>query len=74
MIEIRKKNVIIPLTIWNELKKDDGIRELIEVLEDSELLKKTKRESKGFTDFDEYIREWEEKEHDNSERIKVSEK
>jgi len=66
MIEIRKNDVVIPLTIWNELKKNDYFKEIIEVLEDSELLEKTKRESKGFVDFDEYVREREEKEHRNS--------
>lgn len=66
MIKIRNNNVIIPLTIWNELKKDDYIMEKIEILEDSGLLEKTKRESTGFIDFYEYVREREEKEKANS--------
>ena len=66
MIEIRNNDVVIPLKIWNEFKKNDYFKEVIEVLEDSELLEKTKRESKGFVNFDEYVREREEKEHTSS--------
>ncbi|MDQ3020149.1 MAG: hypothetical protein M3R36_06235 [Bacteroidota bacterium] len=66
MIEIRKKNVIIPLAIWNELKKDAYLKEIIEILEDSELLEKTKKESKGFVDFHDYMREREEMEQNTS--------
>lgn len=63
MIEIRKNNVIIPLSTWNELKKIDYFKEIIEVIEDSDLLEKTKRESKGSIDLDDYIRERALKEH-----------
>jgi hypothetical protein len=66
MIEIRKKNVVIPLATWNELKKIDYFKEIIEVLEDSELLEKTKKESKGFISLDEYIIERDQKEYGNS--------
>ena len=66
MIEIRKNSVIIPLTIWNELKKDAYLKEIIEVLEDSKLFEKTKKESKGFIDFHDYMREREELEQSKS--------
>lgn len=66
MIEIRKNEVVIPLTIWNELKNNDYFKELIEVLEDSELLEKTKRASKGSMDLDDYIRDRELKEYGNT--------
>ena len=62
MIEIVKKNVVIPLSQWNELKKDDYFKEIIEVLEDSDLLEKTKQNSKGSVDFNDYVRERENKE------------
>ncbi|MBK8553359.1 MAG: hypothetical protein IPL53_20765 [Ignavibacteria bacterium] len=55
MIQIRKKEIVIPLTTWNELKRNDYFKDIIEVLEDSVLLEKTKKESKGFIDLDEYI-------------------
>jgi hypothetical protein len=45
------------LAEWNELKKDDYFKEIIEVLEDSELLAKTKLNSKGSVDFNDYINE-----------------
>lgn len=66
MIEIRKNEVVISLSTWNELKNNDYFKELIEVLEDSELLEKTKRSSKGSMDLDEYIRDRELKEYGNT--------
>lgn len=57
MIEIVKKNLVIPLSQWNELKKDDYFKEIIEVLEDSELLAKTKLNSKGSVGFNDYVNE-----------------
>ncbi len=63
MIEIKKDIVLIPLSTWNELKKIDYFKEIIEVLEDSALLEKTKKESTNSIDLDEYIKEREKKEH-----------
>ena len=40
----------------NPPKQNNYFKDLIEVLEDSELLEKTKKESNGFIDLDEYIR------------------
>jgi hypothetical protein len=45
------------LAEWNELKKDDYFKEIIEVLEDSELLANTKLNSKVSVDFNDYINE-----------------
>ncbi|MEO8210762.1 MAG: hypothetical protein ABI840_09370 [bacterium] len=54
MIEIRKNSVIIPLTIWNELKKDAYLKEMLEILEDSKAFAKAKKETTHFIDFKEY--------------------
>ena len=54
MIEIKKNNVIIPLAIWNELKKDVYLKEIIEILEDSKDFAKAKKETTHFIDFKEY--------------------
>lgn len=66
MIEIKKDIVLIPLSTWNELKKIDYFKEIIEVLEDSEILENIKKESNGFIDLDEYIQEREKKEQINA--------
>ena len=66
MIEIKKDFVLIPLSTWNELKKIDYFKEIIEVLEDSEILENTKKESNGSIDLDEYIREREKMEQINA--------
>ena len=70
MIQIKKNNVVIPIKTWNELKENDFFKDLIEVLEDSELLEKTKKESKGFIDLDDYIRNREVKENMKSKEGK----
>ncbi|MBX7045980.1 MAG: hypothetical protein K1X86_09095 [Ignavibacteria bacterium] len=54
MIEISKTKVTIPVATWNELKKDDYFKELIDVLEDSLKLEKAKKETKSFVDFRDY--------------------
>ena len=56
MIEIKNNNVIIPLSIWNELKQDNYFKEIIEVLEDSKEFEKAKKESTQFIDFKSYDR------------------
>lgn len=66
MIEIKKDIVLIPLSTWNELKKIDYFKEIIEVLEDSEILENIKKESNGSIDLDEYIQEREKKEQINA--------
>lgn len=54
---IKNNNVIIPLKMWNELKKIDYFNELIEVIEDSRELEQAKLKSKTFVNIDDYIRE-----------------
>lgn len=56
MLQVLNKNVIIPLAFWNELKKNDYFRELIEVLEDSKDFDEAKKESVSFTDINDYIK------------------
>ncbi|MFZ1320365.1 MAG: hypothetical protein WAT71_02290 [Ignavibacteria bacterium] len=62
MIEIKNNNVIIPLSIGNELKQDNYFKEIIEVLEDSKEFEKAKKESTKFIDF---------KSYDSKRRVKM---
>ena len=56
MLQVSNNNIIIPLAFWNELKKNDYFRELIEVLEDSRDLDEAKRLSTSFTDINTYMK------------------
>jgi hypothetical protein len=62
MIEINKDSVIISRKKWDELKKNDYYREIIEVLEDSEELEKAKKETTSFVTLKDYLNEREKKE------------
>jgi hypothetical protein len=65
MIQVKNKNVIIPLDTWNELKQIDYFKELIEVLEDSKAFEKAKNDTTSFMDLDKYMTQ-----RENSERKK----
>ncbi len=54
MLEISKDKVVIPREIWEELRKNNYFRELIEVIEDREALQKAIEETEYFVDYDEY--------------------
>jgi len=54
MLKIKNNNVLIPLALWNELKKDLYFSELIEALEDRQDLLEAKKEVTEFFDFREY--------------------
>jgi hypothetical protein len=70
MLQVLNKNVIIPLAFWNELKKNDYFRELIEVLEDSKDFDEAKKESTSFTDLTDYIKRREIAELKKARKIK----
>lgn len=71
MLEIKKDKVIISRKKWEELKKNDYYKELIEVLEDSEELERAKKETLSYTSLRDYLKEREKKEQNkkNSRRI-----
>jgi hypothetical protein len=54
MLQVKKDRVIISRKKWEELKKDEYYKELIDVLEDSIELEKAKNNTKHFTDFNGY--------------------
>jgi|GEM_PF-6659231 len=54
MLQVKNENVLIPLNVWNELKKDYYFNELIEALEDRQDLLDAKSEATDFFDFREY--------------------
>ena len=54
MLKIKNNNVLIPLSLWNELKDDLYFNELIEALEDRQDLLEAKKEATEFFDFREY--------------------
>ena len=54
MLQIKNDNVLIPVTLWNELKDDLYFRELIEALEDRQELIEAGNEAEVFFDFNEY--------------------
>ncbi|MEO6695665.1 MAG: hypothetical protein ABIY50_07040 [Ignavibacteria bacterium] len=56
MIQIKNENVIIPLTLWNELKRDNYFAEIIEVIEDSNEFEKAKKETSRYINFKSYDR------------------
>jgi len=57
MLKIKNNNVLIPLAVWNDLKKSLYFNELIEALEDREELLQAKKEATEFFDFREYDRQ-----------------
>jgi len=63
MLQLNKNNIIISRKSWEELRKNDYFRELIEVLEDSEELEKAKKESNSFMKLRDYIKNREKKEN-----------
>jgi len=56
MLQVSNNNVIIPLRFWNELKKNDYFRELIEVLEDSKDFEEAKKETTSFLNLNDYMK------------------
>jgi hypothetical protein len=62
MLQIKKDKVIISRKKWDELKKNDYYKEIIEVLEDSEELEKAKKETTSFIKLKDYIKTREKKE------------
>ena len=54
MLEISEDKVVIPRETWEELRKNNYFRELIEVIEDREALQKAIEETEYFVDYDEY--------------------
>ena len=56
MLKIENNNVLIPVSLWNELKMDLYFNELIEALEDRQELLETRDEPGEFIDFREYDR------------------
>jgi hypothetical protein len=74
MLEINKDTVIISRKKWDELKKNDYYREIIEVLEDSEELEKAKKETTSFVRLKDYIKEREKKEQVKKHKSRNSRK
>ena len=75
VLQFKKDSVIISRKKWEELKKDDYYKELIEILEDSDELEKAKRETTSFTKLKDYIKLREKKEshlHGTAKRISNS--
>ncbi len=54
MLKIKNDNVLIPVSVWNDLKNDSFFNELIEALEDRQDLLEAKNASSEFLDFREY--------------------
>ena len=54
MLQIQNNNVLIPLSLWNDLKDDQYFHELIEALEDRQELLDAKAEANEFMDFREF--------------------
>lgn len=57
MLKIKNNNVLIPITLWKELKSDLYYNELIEAIEDREALLEAKEKTEYFVDLDEYHKE-----------------
>jgi len=51
MLEVKNNNVLIPIQIWEELKRDFYFSELIETLEDRKELLDAQSENVEFIDF-----------------------
>jgi len=54
MLKIKNNNILIPLPVWEELKKNLYFNELIEALEDRQELLEAKESATEFFDFREY--------------------
>jgi hypothetical protein len=54
MFKIKNNNVLIPISVWNDLKNDLYFNELLEALEDRQDLLDAKHEATEFLDFNEY--------------------
>lgn len=52
-MEIIDDKVIFPLSVWNDLKKDDYFKELVEALEDRDRLIELENNEIELFDFDE---------------------
>ena len=62
VLQFKKDSVIISRKKWEELKKDNYYKELIEILEDSDELEKAKKETTSFIKLKDYIKIREKKE------------
>lgn len=51
-MEIIDDKVIFPLSVWNDLKKDDYFKELVEALEDRDRLLELEKNETEFLNFD----------------------
>lgn len=56
MIELKDNKIMIPIETWEKLKEDEYFHELIQILEDSEILKQAIEDTEYFIDFDEYLK------------------
>lgn len=54
MLKIKNDNILIPVKIWEELKRDLYFSELIEAIEDRQELIESQNESSDFSDFRDY--------------------
>ncbi|OGU40663.1 MAG: hypothetical protein A2X61_16420 [Ignavibacteria bacterium GWB2_35_12] len=54
MLKIKNNNVLIPIAVWDDLKKDQYFNELIEAFEDRLDLLDAQKEATEFFDFREY--------------------
>lgn len=54
MLKTKNNHVLIPIAVWNELKKDLYFSELIEAFEDRQDLLDAKQQATEFLDFREY--------------------
>ena len=54
MLKVNKNNVLIPISLWNDLKNDSYFKELIEALEDRQELLEAEKEATEFLDFRDY--------------------
>ena len=56
MIQITKNKVIIDRKKWDDLKKDDYFKELVNILEESEELEQAKKETTSHIKLHDYIK------------------
>ena len=54
MLDVIEDNITISRGTWEELKSDDYFREVLEIIEDRETLRKAKVEAEDFISFREY--------------------
>ena len=57
MVSIEKNKVIISKRTWSDLKQRREFRELIEVIEDTAELEKSKNDARNFIGLEDYLKE-----------------